>query len=224
MKFTIYTQEGKKAGDIDFSDILLKSSFKPALIKQVVLAFLANARTPVAHVKDRGAVRGGGKKPWKQKGTGRARHGSSRSPIWVGGGVTHGPSKFKNYGKKVNRKMAKAALVSALSAKAKDAEILMVDNLNIDTPSAKIAKSVLTALSKVEGFERLLTKKRNAALLLSADKDTIITKSFSNFGNVFVKDADNLNVYDVLKYKYIVMISPKAVEDKLLARLVIKNK
>ncbi len=219
MKFTTYTQDLKKGGTVELSDDLFAVPYNPALIKQVVLSFLSNARTPVAHTKTRGEVRGGGKKPWKQKGTGRARHGSSRSPIWVGGGVTHGPRNEKNYSKKVNKKMARKALLSALSAKVKDGEILMLESLSFDTPSAKDAKRFLLAAAALEGFEKLGVKKRNAALVVLPNKDVNTYKSFSNFSNIFVKDALNINAYDAVKYKYIIVADPKAVEEKLLERV-----
>ncbi len=218
MKFDVYTQEGKKKGSVELSDKIFGVAFKPALIKEVVLSILSNMRTPVAHTKGRGDVRGGGRKPWKQKGTGRARHGSSRSPIWTGGGVTHGPSKEKNYSKKVNRKAARVALTSALSAKAKDAELIMLSELSFETPKTKEAKSVLDALAKA-GFEKLAYKKKNAALVVLPEKDENTYKSFANFGNVFVKDARNINTYDAVKYKYIIFVSPEKVEEILLARV-----
>ncbi len=219
MKFTIYTQEGKKKGDIELSDAIFAAPVKTALLKQVVLAFLANARLPIAHTKGRGEVSGGGKKPWKQKGTGRARHGSIRSPIWVGGGVTHGPRNDKNYGKKVNKKMARRALVSALSGKAKDGEILLVDKFTFEQPKAGQAKEVLLALSKIEGFEKLSYKKKNAALIILPQKDINVYKSFSNFGNIFVKDAANINAYDAVKYKYIIFVNPQEAQEVLLQRI-----
>ncbi len=219
MKFDVYTQAGKKNGSVELSDAIFAQAFKPALIKQVVLAFLANMRVPAAHTKTRGEVRGGGRKPWKQKGTGRARHGSIRSPIWTGGGVAHGPRNEKSYAKKVNKKMARAALRSALSAKAKDAEILILDKLSFDEPKAKEAKSILDALAKIEAFEKLAYKKRNAALIVLPEKDMNVYKSFANFGNVQVKDARNINAYDAVRYKYLLIVNPEATEKVLLERL-----
>src|SRR5437870_3990089 len=105
MESTIYTSEGKKKGVITLPDNVFGVAWNDALMHQVVTSMEANARTPVAHVKTRGEVRGGGKKPWQQKGTGRARHGSIRSPIWKGGGVTHGPLKEKNYSRAIPKKM-----------------------------------------------------------------------------------------------------------------------
>ena len=121
---------------------------------QVVTSLLSNARRGTAHTKFRGEVSGGGKKPWKQKGTGRARHGSTRSPLWVGGGVTHGPRTEKNYARAVNAKMASHALASVLSRKWKDGEIVFVDSLHFDSPKTARAKEVLAMLAKT-GFGRI---------------------------------------------------------------------
>jgi len=130
----MYTAEGKEKGNIQLPESVFNVPWNGPLMHQVVTSMQDNARTPVAHVKTRGEVRGGGKKPWQQKGTGRARHGSIRSPIWKGGGVTHGPLKEKNYKRKINKKMAVKALAVVLSAKISDKEILILDGLNLQAP------------------------------------------------------------------------------------------
>ncbi len=219
MKLNLYNQEAKQIGEVELSDKIFGAAYKPALIKQVILAILANARRPVAHTKDRGDVSGGGKKPWRQKGTGRARHGSIRSPIWVGGGVAHGPRNEKDYSQKVNKKMKKAALASALSAKVRENELLLVDSLNFEEPKTKLAKEILNAFAGLENFEKLAYKKKNAALIVLPDADALVEKSFANFGNVEVKDARNINTYDVFKYKYIIVVKPEETEKVLLERL-----
>ncbi len=170
---------------------------------------MANARENIAHTKTRAEVRGGGKKPWQQKGTGRARHGSSRSPIWVGGGVTHGPRNDKNYTKKVNRKMKAAAFSSILARKYKDNEIIFVDALEFTAPKSADAAVVLKSLSGIKGFERLGTKKLNAAFIALPKKDAATEKSFRNFGHVEVGEARNLNPLHVLNYKYLVIANPE---------------
>src|SRR5581483_4020780 len=114
MKAPIYTQEGKEAGSIELADSMFGLAWNADLVKQVVDSMLSSARKPYAHTKGRGEVSGGGKKPWKQKGTGRARHGSIRSPIWKGGGVAHGPLNTKNFDRKVNKKMKAKALLTIL--------------------------------------------------------------------------------------------------------------
>lgn len=222
MKATIYNQNGKEAGTIDIPKVLSDAQFNADLIHQVVVSQQSNKRTPVAHTKDRGAVRGGGKKPWRQKGTGRARHGSNRSPIWVGGGVTHGPLKEKNYSKKINKKMKNAALVSIFAQKLKDGEILFVESLSFDAPKTKDASSVLTSLSTIKGFE-LLLKKKNALTLALSSRDKNIEKSFQNFKAVLVDEVRNLNPVTLLNYKYLILTSPQESIDQLVGRLSLKS-
>ena len=153
MKTDIYSKEGKKTGSVELPENIFGVAWNNSLMYQVVTVMQANARTPVAHTKDRGDVRGGGKKPWQQKGTGRARHGSIRSPIWKGGGVTHGPRNEKVYARELPKKMRAKALFMALSRKLKDGELIFVDSLGLTTPKTASAKSTLMALSK--DFKRL---------------------------------------------------------------------
>ncbi len=222
MKTKVFTKDAKEKGTFELPEDIFGAAWKPALIKQVVLAFLANARRPVAHTKGRGEVSGGGKKPWRQKGTGRARHGSIRSPIWVGGGVAHGPRNEKDYSQKVNKKMKKTALKSVLSRKLNEGEILLVDELNFEEPKTKEAKKVVLSLSSIEGFEKLSYKKKNAAVIIAKEPSFALLKSFSNFGNIDVKPVKDLNVYDVLKYKYVLFVNPEesiaALQERLQAK------
>jgi len=218
MKADIYTQEGKKNGSVELPAAVFETAWKSSLVHQVVVGMQANARTPVAHTKNRGEVQGGGKKPWKQKGTGRARHGSSRSPIWRGGGVTFGPRNDKIFAKKINRKMRTQALYSVLSRKMKDGEILFVDAMTFDAPKAAMAKSILANLAGVKGFEALTTKKHNAALITFSEKDVNAQKSFNNFANVKVGMVQNLNPVDALKYKHLIIVAPEASVKELEAR------
>lgn len=204
----IHTIGGKKAGTVQLPAGLFGLPWNASLVHQVVTAMQANARPSVAHVKDRGEVRGGGKKPWKQKGTGRSRHGSSRSPIWVGGGVTHGPRNEKNYAQKINKKMRTKALFTVLSQKLRDQEILFVDALTFSAPKAKEAKAVLTALAKVDGFAGM-NRRNNAVLIVAPAVDSALLKSFRNFGNVAVMAAANLNPVEVLRFKQVLVASPE---------------
>lgn len=204
----IYNQNGKETGTITLPEGVFGLSWNNDLVYQVVRAMEANARTPVAHTKGRGDVRGGGKKPWKQKGTGQARHGSIRSPIWIGGGITHGPSKEKIYTQKINKRMRVKALAVALSSKLRDGELLFVDTISV--PDAKTAKAreILRALSGVKGFEGVVGKKSNATLLALGARDEKTIRSFRNFGNVCAEETRNLNPVDVLRYKYLVIERP----------------
>lgn len=209
MDAIIYNTQGKETGKITLPESVFGVKWNGDLVHQVVTAMEANARTPVAHTKGRGEVAGGGKKPWKQKGTGRARHGSSRSPIWVGGGITHGPTKEKMYAQKVNKKMRAKALCSVLSAKLRDGEILFVDKIVFSAIKTAQVKEVLGALSGVKGFETLLKKKINAALVAMSKKDDTVFKSFGNFKNMAIEETRNLNPVDVLRYKYLVIVGPE---------------
>lgn len=209
MEATIYNKEGKKAGSITLPENIFGVAWNNALMHQVVTSMESNARTPIAHAKGRGEVRGGGKKPWRQKGTGRARHGSIRSPIWKGGGVTHGPINEKNYTRAIPKKMRAKALFMALSKKMKDGELVFVDKLVFDTPKTAAAHKALGSLATA-GFPKMTTKKKNAALIaLSAPTDAA-KKSFRNMGNVLCADVRNLNPVSVLKYTYIVLENPEA--------------
>jgi large subunit ribosomal protein L4 len=208
MDATLYNQEGKKVGTVDVSPKVFGVAWNADLMHQVVCAMQANARTPVAHTKNRAEVSGTGKKPWKQKGTGSARHGSRRSPIWRTGGVAHGPRNERDYTQKINKKMRAKALYMALSKKLSDGEVLFVDALTFDTPKTKDAKKVVTALAGVAGFEKLATKRKNAALIASPATTDATQKSFRNFGNFCLAEVRNLNPVDVLAYKYVVLVAP----------------
>jgi len=218
MKADIYTQEGKKGGSVDLPSVVFEAAWNEDLVHQVVVGMQANARTPVAHTKMRGEVKGGGKKPWQQKGTGKARHGSSRSPIWRGGGVTFGPRNDKVFAKSINRKMRTKALFSVLSKKMKEGEILFVDSVSLEAPKAAQAKTILEKLSGIKGFEALTSKKHNTAYIALAEKDVNVQKSFSNFGNVKVSETRNLNPVEALRYKHIVIAAPKESVEELAGR------
>src|SRR3989339_2000180 len=122
-KVKVYNQAGESKEEMELKDAIFSVPVKPAVVYQVFQALLANIREPWAHTKNKGEVRGGGKKPWKQKGTGRARHGSIRSPLWVGGGITFGPTSARNFSVKVNKKLKKKVLAMVLSAKYRAGEI-----------------------------------------------------------------------------------------------------
>jgi len=208
MEEKVYDITGRETGKVTLPEEVFGLPWNADLVHQVMVGQLANARTRIAHTKDRSEVRGGGRKPWRQKGTGRARHGSRRSPIWAGGGVTFGPRNEKDYSKKVNKKMRKKALFTVLSGKLKDGEILFIDNISFDKAKTTLAAEVLKGLSKIKGFEDLSQKKKNAALIALSSHDENIAKSFRNFGNVLVEEFRNLNVVTALTYKYLIVTNP----------------
>lgn len=209
MNSKVYNQKGKEVESVALPAELFAVPWNADMVHQVITSLTSSARKPWAHTKNRGEVSGGGKKPWQQKGTGRARHGSTRSPIWVGGGVTHGPRNEKNYARKVNKKMKNKALRAILSRKLKDGEILFVDTLAFSEPKTKEARGVFTALAGISGYERLGTKKINAAFIALPKKDKAVEKSFSNFGNVEVGEARNLNAFNILNHKFLIVSDPK---------------
>lgn len=218
METKVYNQTGEDAGKVKLPENVFGLPWNGDLVHQVVVSMQSNARTPVAHTKDRSEVSGGGKKPWRQKGTGRARHGSSRSPIWIGGGVAHGPRNEKSYTKKVNKKMRAKALFTVLSEKLRDGEILFVEKIDTGEIKTKKAKDFIVSLSKVEGFDALATKKKNAAFITLPQRDENTEKSFQNFGNVKLNTIENINVLDVLNNKYLIITNPEKSIEVILNR------
>ena len=208
LEASVYSTEGKKSGSLTLSEGVFGLNWNADLVHQVVTAMQANARQPIAHTKDRSEVRGGGKKPWNQKGTGRARHGSSRSPIWRHGGVTHGPRNDKDYSQKINRKMRVKALYTVLSKKWKDGEVLFISDVSLKTPKTKDARAMLTKLGSISGYEALATRRKNALYMVLPKSDSAVKKSFQNMGNVLVGTVSALNPVDVLSYKYLLLATP----------------
>lgn len=209
METQVYNQKGKPVGTLKLPEPIFGLAWNGDLVHQVVTSMQANARTPVAHAKTRGEVRGGGKKPWRQKGTGRARHGSSRSPIWVGGGVAHGPRNEKDFSKKINRKMKTKALYTVLSEKFRKGEILFVEELSLKNIKTKDAMEVLNGLSKVEGFKKIIGGKKTNTYLTIPAKTDILKKSFANVKTVKLDEVRNINPVDLLSCRYTIISFPK---------------
>lgn len=201
MKVKVYNQEGEAKGTVELPDSVFGLKWNADLVHQVVTSQAANRRPTIAHTKSRGEVRGGGRKPWVQKGTGRARHGSIRSPIWIGGGVTHGPRKERSYKKKINKKMARKALYTVLSAKARDKEIVVLDDLKFEQPKTKYAASLFAALQKQKDPGRIM--KGRGVLIALSGKDDSARRVLRNLPYVGIDEARNLNAWEVMQYKYI---------------------
>lgn len=182
----VKTAAGKKSGSVDLDADIFGQEPNMSLMHQVVNAQLAARRQGTHSTKTRAEVRGGGAKPWRQKGTGRARAGSIRAPHWIGGGVAHGP-KPRNYAQRTNKKMIAGALKSALSDRAASDSIIVVDAWGFDAPKTKDAKAALAALG-VEG----------RALVVVNREDDAAWKSFRNLPGVHLLSPDQLNAYDVL--------------------------
>jgi len=204
----VYNQDGEEIEKISLPENLFALPWKSDLVHQVVVSLMSNKRTNVAHTKNRSEVSGGGKKPWQQKGLGRARHGSTRSPIWVGGGIAHGPRKDKNYDRKVNKKMKAKALFTILSRKFRDNEIFFLDTLKATSTKTKDALNTLKSLSKIKGGEQILSKKVNSSYIAVMKKDTNLDRSFKNFGNIKLDEFRNINPLDIMNYRYLIIDNP----------------
>ncbi|MDO8624391.1 MAG: 50S ribosomal protein L4 [bacterium] len=204
----VFTMAGKKASTIALPAEIFSAKWRPDLVHQVTTALAANSRQNRAHTKNRAEVAGGGRKPWKQKGTGQARHGSTRSPIWRHGGVTFGPRVERDYHEKINRKMKIGALFSVLSRKAKEGEIILVDKFAFSAPKTKEAITALVSLAKAADA-KLLAKNKNAALIALSGYDKNAVKSFHNLGNVMTLEVRNLNPLTLLSYRYLIIEKPE---------------
>jgi large subunit ribosomal protein L4 len=189
----VLSPAGKKSGTVELDDAVFGLEPNVSVMAQVVTAQLAARRAGTQSTKTRSETRGGGAKPWAQKGTGRARAGSSRSPIWRGGGVALGP-KPRSYSQRTPKKMVRLALRSALSDRAADGKVLVVDAWNFDAPSTKAAKAALAALGTTG---RVL-------VVLGGATDAIAARSFRNLPEVHVISVGELNAYDVLVNDYVV--------------------
>lgn len=218
MKTSIYDHTGKETRSVDLPKDIFGLGWNADLVHQVVVGMQSNARANTAHTKDRSEVRGGGKKPWQQKGTGQARHGSKRSPIWIGGGVTFGPRNERNYDKKINDKMRKKALLVALSQKMRDGQILFVDKFN-PTGKTKDMKDAFTALAAIDGFQTLNTKKHNNVFMTSAQVSDELKQGAKNLHHVSLQAIENLNVLDVMNHRYLVMADPEKTVEFLQTKL-----
>lgn len=220
METKVYNQKGKEGGKITLPVSVFDLAWNADLVHEVVNSLLSSKRTNVAHTKDRSEVSGTGKKPWQQKGTGRARHGSRRSPIWVGGGIAHGPRNEKNYDRKVNKKAKAKAFATVLSAKMRDGEIIFLDSLSFEEPKTKVAKELLSNLSK--DFSGLVSKKKNSAVVALSSNEKNAEKSFANIGNVSVAKTKDLSIIDVLNAKYLVLENAEQAVKILEERVSIK--
>src|SRR4030043_1796666 len=199
MKVNIYSQQGKKIDEIVLPKEIFDIKVNSDLIHQTLVSQMANRRRVIAHTKDRSEVRGGGRKPWRQKGTGRARHGSIRSPIWRGGGVTFGPTKNRVFKKKINKKMRRKALFMVLSAKAKEKLIIVLDDLELKAPKTKEISKIL---------KKILPQKISAILALPK-KDENVLRAGRNIPNFQIMEARNLNVFDLLSLKHLILTKKK---------------
>jgi large subunit ribosomal protein L4 len=194
IKFPVYNLKGEKIKDIELSDSVFGLPANDALLHQVYVSQYANRRQVLAHTKDRAERSGSGKKPWRQKGTGRARVGSIRSPLWRKGGVVFGPTKDRNFKKKVTKKMNRKALAMALSGKLAEREIVVVESLKIGEIKTKLMAKALQSLNL-----------KGRILIGFSKKEKIYQRASRNIPKVDNIDVENLNVFDILNHKYLVL-------------------
>jgi len=228
-KVKIYNQKGEAVGDLKLSDRIFNVKVNEALVHQAIVTQMANERQVLAHTKGRAEVRGGGKKPWKQKGTGRARAGSSRSPIWIGGGVTFGPLATRNFSKKINKKMKQKAMFMALSDKAVNDNMIVLDKLEMGEFKTKVFNDMLKQLcgktvkqqevKKEDGKKSEKEKKKKkinkrSVLIINDKKDDKVKYSGKNLVGVKIINLDNINIVDLLKYRDLIITveAVKAIE------------
>ena len=205
MTTDVYNVKNEKVSTVVLPDELFGAPWRPALVQQVLLAQRANARRPWAHAKDRSEVSGGGRKPWRQKGTGRSRHGSIRSPLWIGGGKAHGPNKERDYTQKVNKKMRAAALASVLSKKFKGGEVKVFDSFVLAEPKTKLASEMLRGALAMKK-----ASKRFDVLLVRDPENAGLVRAARNLTKAKVLSPNSLNLDDLLSYKN-VFVEAKAV-------------
>lgn len=199
MKTKLYDTNAQEIGTVLLPKDIFDVAINPVLLRHAVAIQEANARVIRAHTKGRGEVSGGGRKPWRQKGTGRARHGSIRSPLWRGGGVAHGPRKEKRYSKKINKKAKRKALCMALSSKAADGELYVLDSLQVASGKTKEAKSLISK------FLEKAKLSNPSVLVITSSNDKSLVRSMRNIPRVKTIGATSLNVRDILKYKLLLM-------------------
>ncbi len=200
-KVPVYNQTGEKIEELDLTSAIFDIEPKVELLEEAVRMQLANARQPLGHTKTRAEVRGGGRKPWKQKGTGRARHGSIRSPLWSGGGVTFGPRSNRNWQIKMNKSAYRKALFMALTDKVRNNALIVVDKMDIDQPkTAILAKILKNFLEKVDAAPR------NVLLVVLPGKDGNLEVAGKNLAGAQVTRANSLSVYDILRSNNLVVL------------------
>ena len=195
IKVKLYDFQGKETGEEILDPKLFGVEADPEIVHEMVVAQQKNSRDVLAHTKGRAEVRGGGKKPWRQKGTGRARHGSIRSPLWIGGGITFGPTKFRNFSVKVNKKVKQKALAMVLSDKVANDKLVLVESYNM--PEAK-TKVLQTALAK-------LPTKNRPTLVVTKNAEENIVKASKNLPRVETINFGSLNLVDLMKKEYLVI-------------------
>ena len=219
MKVNVYTMEGKVSKTLEVPEAIFGADWNADLVSQVLYSQASNRRAGTAHTKDRSEVRGGGKKPWAQKGSGRARHGSSRSPIWRHGGVTFGPRNDKDYKKIIPKGMKVAALFSLLSAKVKAGKVIFLDEVPTQSGKTKEANLAMEGLTNIDGFKTLCYKKPNNVYLSIKKGDDITKRAFRNLPYMTLHNMEDLNPLDLANTRYLVIANPEETISYLSSKL-----
>lgn len=188
----VFNKEGNKVSDMELSENVFAVEVNEYALHQVVVALLANKRQGTQSTKTRSEVRGGGAKPWRQKGTGRARQGSIRAPQWIKGGIVFAP-KPRDYRVSIPKSMRKVAMKSALTSKVQENQMIILDSLNFEAPKTKNIVEMLKALEA------------NKALIITAESNEVVYKSARNIQGISIIPANNINVYDLLKYEKLII-------------------
>lgn len=214
IKTNIYNQNAEIVGELNLSDKVFAVKVNEDLLHQAVVTQAANERQVLAHTKTKAEVRGGGKKPWKQKGTGRARAGSSRSPIWIGGGVTFGPRKDRNFAKKINKKMNQKALMMVLSDRLANNNLAVVDKFEMKEYSTKSFNGFVKKIENI--FTGADKKAKRSVLFVNDNKDDKVVFSARNLAGLEIINLENLNIIDLLKNKNLILTesAAKAINDR----------
>ncbi len=197
----LYNQKGEEVGNIELSEKIFGVKANEALLHQAVVTQLANERQVLAHTKDRSEVSGGGKKPWKQKGTGRARQGSIRAPQWIGGGIVFGPLKTRNFSKKINKKMKQKAMFMVLSDKLANSNLAILDKLEVGEYKTRIFNQIISGLEK----KAFRAEKKRSVLMINDKKDEKVIKSGRNLKGIEIINSENINIVDLLKYRNLII-------------------
>ena len=219
MKVKLYNQSGQEPKEITLSEKIFGLDWNGDLVSQVIHVQKMNRRAGTAHTKDRGEVAGSNQKPWPQKGLGRARHGSKRSPLWRHGGITHGPRTEKNYKRDLPRRMKAQALFTLLSAKLKDGKILFIDALTSEHGKTKEAVEIMKGVASIKGFENLNFKKKNNVYLTFPKLGSKEKNAFRNLSYVEAHNLEDLNPLDLANSRYLIITNPELTQEYLLKKI-----
>ena len=200
LKIKVYNIDGDEVGEEKLNSQVFGIKVKEELVQEAVVAARASRRKVLAHTKGRSEVRGGGRKPWRQKGTGRARHGSIRSPLWRGGGITFGPTKERNFPLKINKKAKRKALFMTLSDKVAYEKMIILNRLELEKPKTKKMLEIIENLSS-----KVKKDLNKGTLIILPTKDEIVIKSARNIPKFNILRVQNINILDILKYEYLLM-------------------